>query len=110
MKRFISSFISFMSGTVMYVVAALLTAAPLFMLGFPWWVDFLIIIGIYFIPFFGGLAQIVIWIWGLVAAISGPQDILAIIYYVLFAVYAVLFLVPIVLSTIQTIIKKSRGY
>lgn len=36
----------------------------------------------YFIPATSGI----FWIWGLVCAISGPQDIFAIIYYIFFGV------------------------
>ena len=50
-------------------------------------------------------SSIIFWIWGLVCAIGGPQDILAIVYYILFVI---LFL-PFFADTLLSLMSASIG-
>lgn len=68
-----------------YAIVVLITFAPLTILGFSFWIDAIIIFAITTIPFLGSIVNVVIWIWAFVVCIGGPQDVFAIIYYVLFA-------------------------
>lgn len=84
-----------------YTISLFITIYPLIMFEMSWWVYLILALivqsVIVNIPF--GLE--VLWIIGLVGAISGKQDIFAIIYYVLFALIvgsAIIRLVKIFLS------------
>ena len=83
-----------------YLVAALVYVLPFVMIGASFWLN-TVFFGIVFIfpP-----ASSVFWIWGLVCAIKGVQDIWAIIYYILFAI---LFL-PFFISTILDIFQRKQ--
>nr|DAP11666.1 MAG TPA: hypothetical protein [Caudoviricetes sp.] len=52
------------------------------------------------------ITTIVFWIWGLVAAIKGVQDVWAIIYYIAFAVLWLPYFINIILALFQPITKK----
>lgn len=84
-----------------YTISLLITVYPLIMFEMSWWLYLVLALIVQFvivnIPF--GLE--VLWIIGLVGAISGKQDIFAIIYYILF--------VLIVGSTIIKLIKIFLG-
>ena len=69
-------------GILFYLVSLTIYILPLVMIGASFWWDLLFFAILYFFP----VSSIVFWIWGLVCAITGPQDAWAIIYYVLFVV------------------------
>lgn len=74
-------------GLVLYfIVSIALAFFPLVFLNFGFLIDFLIILAISCLPLVGSLVNAVVWIWALVACIRGPQDIFAIIYYILFVI------------------------
>lgn len=79
-------------GILFYLVSFAIYILPLVMIGASFWWDLLFFAILYFVP----VSSIVFWIWGLVCAITGPQDAWAIIYYVLFVVLWV----PFFFSTI----------
>lgn len=77
----ISIFLSSLGGILYYITFGVIAVFPIVMVGMPFWVD-LILVGIMlFIP----ATSSIFWVWGLIAAILGPQDSFAIIYYILFA-------------------------
>lgn len=69
-----------------YTISLFITVYPLIMFEMPWWLYLLLALLVQLvivnIPF--GLE--VLWTIGLVGAISGKQDVFAIIYYILFVV------------------------
>lgn len=82
-------------GTVLsFALCALLWAFPLWMIhpSSFWIVLLMIVIG----QIFPIVTTVVYWIWGLVVAIQGPQDVFAIIYYIAFGIGCLY----IILSTI----------
>lgn len=77
------------TGTVIWFICSVaLMFAPLIILHLPFFVDFLIITVVSSVPILGSIVNVVIWIWALIVNINGPQDILAYIFYVLFALNA----------------------
>ena len=80
-----------------YAISLFLTIYPLIMFEMSWWLYMILVLIVQLvivnIPF--GIE--VLWIIGLIGAISGEQDIFAVIYYVLFAL--------IVGSTVKNIVK-----
>lgn len=80
-----------------YAVSALVYVLPFVMIGGSFWLNLLFFTIVYFFP----SSSIIFWGWGLVCAIQGPQDIFAIIYYVLFAIAFLPFFVSTVLELFQ---------
>lgn len=64
-----------------YIISVFIFFFPFLMINVSFWVELLIFLGLQFFP----PASIILWIWGLIAAINGTQDVFAYIYYVLFA-------------------------
>ena len=73
---------------IWYIISVLVTFAPLAILRFSFFINFIIIAVISAVPFIGNIVSVVIWVWALLECIAGPQDIFAIIYYILFALKA----------------------
>ena len=65
-----------------YIISAIIYILPLVMIGKSFLMNLLFLAVMYFFP----LSSVVFWVWGLVCTINGPQDVFAIIYYVVFAV------------------------
>ena len=85
-----------------YVISLLITVYPLLMFKMSWWLYMILALIIQLvvvnIPF--GLE--VLWIIGLIGAISGKQDIFAVIYYILF----VLLVVPTIIRLVKIFLSK----
>ena len=71
-----------------YIVMIVISILPFLFINLPLWVEIIIIAIVCYFPIFTP----VIWIWGLVEAISGPQYWFSIVYYVVFVLYVILFL------------------
>lgn len=80
-----------------YLLSILIAVIPIVMIGKSFLVNLVLFLIIQFIPATSGF----FWIWGLVCALRGPQDIIAIIYYVLFVVMFLPYFVSFVLSFFQ---------
>ena len=83
-----------------YLVSLLVAVIPLVMIDAPFLLNLLLLAIVLFIPASSG----VFWVWGLICAIRGPQDIIAIVYYVLFAI---MFL-PFFISTVLNLFRKRK--
>lgn len=83
-----------------YLVSLLVAVTPLVMIDAPFLLNLLLLAIVLFVPASSG----VFWVWGLVCAIRGPQDIIAIVYYVLFAI---MFL-PFFISTVLNLFRKRK--
>ena len=81
-----------------HLLSLIIAVMPLVMIGASFWLNLLLLAVIQFIPATSGL----FWVWGLVCAIRGPQDIIAIIYYVLF----VIMFLPFFISSVLSIFRK----
>lgn len=84
-KDFLLTSLGTVGMVLFYTISLLITIFPLIMFEMSWWLYLILALiaqsVIVKIPF--GLE--VLWIIGLVGAISGKQDIFAVIYYILFA-------------------------
>lgn len=78
------------------VLFTVLSVFPLLMFEMSWWLYMLLALILQFFIYKIPLAFEVLWIVGLVEAISGPQNIFTVIYYILFAIIIVPTLVRIV--------------
>ena len=85
---------------IWYLITLLIAVIPLVMINAPFLLNILLLAFALFVPATSG----VFWVWGLVCAIRGPQDIIAIVYYVLFAI---MFL-PFFISTVLNLFRKRQ--
>lgn len=89
---------------IYYLGSWIVYILPFVMIGAPFWLD-LILFGI--VQFFP-LSSIIFWIWGLICAIQGVQDIWAIIYYILFVIMFVPFFISTLLNTLSSLRHRSK--
>lgn len=82
-------------GIVLYFVVILFVSIlPIIMINTSFWLDILF----FFLMDIFPLSSIVFWVWGLVKAIQGPQDWLAVVYYISFAVLFLPFIITIIVG------------
>lgn len=67
---------------IYYLGSWLVYILPFVMIGATFWLNLLFFVIVQFFP----ITSIVFWVWGLVCAIQGVQDVWAIAYYILFAI------------------------
>jgi hypothetical protein len=94
MKEKLSNALGTMGCIVYYLFSTFVYVLPFIMIGAPFWLDFIFFGILQFFP----VASIIFWIWGLVCAIQGTQDVFAIIYYILFVVMFVPFFISIIID------------
>jgi hypothetical protein len=100
LKEKLQTTLGTIGGIFFYLISLTVYILPLVMIGASFWWDLLFFAILYFFP----VSSIVFWIWGLVCAITGPQDAWAIIYYVLFVVMWI----PFFVSTIVELLSPNR--
>ena len=89
---------------IYFTIYGLTAFAPLLFLDLPFLVDAVIIGIVMFVPFLQNAVRPTIWICAFVAAVRGPIDVFAIIYFVLAAIYAFAFMLQDLLTVIQTLL------
>lgn len=92
-ERLVNTFGTF-GGILYFVIRIIIFVLPFVMIGGGFLLSFVLISINAVVPF----ASIVFWIWGLVCAIKGVQDVLAIIYYVAFAIIWLPFYISLLLD------------
>lgn len=80
-----------------YAIGLIVSVLPFIMIDVNFFVNFIFILVSYFFP----LITPIFWIWGLVCAIKGVQDFLAIMYYVVFVILWVPYYINIILSFLR---------
>lgn len=88
---------------IWYLISLTLLSLPLVFLGFPFWVDLLILFVIVSFPLSGGIVEFVIWIWSFIVVVSEPIDGWSVFYLVVFAIYCLTSLLPFVISLIASL-------
>lgn len=102
-ERLINYFGTF--GIYLYFAFSLFLAAfPFIMIDSNFFVTFLLALVNLLIPF----ASVIFWAWGLICAINGPQDVFAIIYYIVFVVAWVPYYISVLSSVLGTLFRKDR--
>ncbi len=77
-----------------YLLFLLLAYAPLLVLGFPWWVNILLLLAVVAIPYAGSLCELVLWVWAFLEVRQMDAGLLPALFYI-GAVFFVLFkLIP----------------
>ena len=86
-------------GILWFALSALIYVLPFVMIGGSFFLNLLLFGIVYFIP----STSVIFWVWGLVCAIQGPQDVWAIIYYILFVIAFVPFFASIITNLLGKI-------
>ncbi len=82
-------------GTIIYfAIQIIIYTLPFIMIRTNFFLSLILIAANSLIPF----ASVIFWIWGLVCAITGPQDVFAIIYYAVFVVIWLPFFISSIIS------------
>lgn len=102
-EKLLNAFGTF-GGILWFIVSALIYVLPFVMIGASFWLNLLLFGIVYFIP----STSIIFWVWGLVCAIQGPQDVWAIIYYIIFAVAFIPFFVSTILELLGKLVLASE--
>lgn len=97
-KDFLLNTLGTIGGILYYVILIVISVLPFAVINLPLWAEIIMILIVYFLPFLSPI----IWIWGLISAIIGPQDWIAIVYYIVFAI----FFMPIFIKTVLDIFTK----
>lgn len=92
--------LGFFGVLIYFLVRVIICILPFVMIGGNFFITFLLLAINSLVPF----ASAVFWIWGLIGAIKGVQDIWAIIYYIAFAIIWI----PFYISTIVSFINDKR--
>ena len=106
MKEKLLSALGTFGGILWYILQLVLFVLPLVMIH----QGFLLRAVFFFCMVFIPGAPAVFWIWGLVCAIGGPQDVFAIIYYVATAVIFLPYLVSFVCDAITFFVNKRMAH
>ena len=101
MKEKLLNALGMFGGILWFIVSSLIYVLPFVMIGGSFWLNLLLFGIVYFFP----PSSVIFWVWGLVCAIQGPQDVWAIIYYILFAIAFIPFFVSMILEFFSAIIK-----
>ena len=88
-----------------YAFIAAFSFAPLPILGFPWWLDFLIICAVLWVPF-ADIAYFGVWVWAFIVALGFPTTVYSVIFYVCFGIRALYLLFNFILSCISAYVDK----
>lgn len=97
MKEKLTNAFGALGGIIYFLFSLTVSVMPFIMIDASFWMTFLFFTIEQLFP----LATFVFWIWGLVCAIKGVQDIWAFVYYVLFAVM----FIPFIWGCISDLIK-----
>ena len=101
MKEKLLNTLGAFGGILWFILSTLIYVIPFVMIGASFWLNLLLLGIVYFIP----STSVIFWVWGLVCAIQGSQDVWAILYYILFAIGFVPFFVSLVLDFFGAILK-----
>lgn len=90
MKEKLSATLGTFGEIIYFILRMFVSVLPLVMIDGGWFLRLVIFTIMYFVPVSG----VIFWVWGLICAIGGVQDWVAIVYYICFAVIFLPFLFP----------------
>lgn len=99
MKEKLSTTLGCLGAIIWFFVTGLVAYLPFAMINASFWLNLLL----FTIAFFYRPSMVIFWIWGLVCAIQGTQDVWSIIYYILFAVLFLPYYISVVIELIGKI-------
>ena len=106
LKEKLTNALGTFGGILFYIISLAVLVFPVGIVSsyydLSWWANWLLLFGSMWSSFIG----FVVWVVGLIATIKGPQDTLAIIYYIAFAVVNLSFYLIFIITWIVSLFKK----
>lgn len=84
-----------------YILATAIIGIPLAFLDWPFWVDLIVLLVIYFFNLIGGIVQIIIFALSMPVALSSPINFFTIMYFICLAVYVIFCLIPAIITIVH---------
>lgn len=100
LKETLSSTLGVFGFILTYLMSAFVIIFPTLIIDVPFVLDILFILLIWFFP----ITSIVFWVWSFIIAITGPQDLLAIVFYIV----SIIIFIPYIINVILDIIDNFR--
>lgn len=91
----------YLLSSMSFILKIIFFFPAVFVLEFPFWLTLLVIGFISFVPVFGSIVNIVLWIWAFIVVLGLPLSTLSIIFYILFALNAFDFIQAVIRAFIQ---------
>lgn len=85
-------------GIIFFLISLVSYVIPVLVITESFWLGLVLFLIMYIFP----VSEIVFWVWSLIIVFNGPQDIFAIIYYVLFAIT----FLPVFISSVLELFRK----
>ena len=95
--QMLSGILFFLLSSLSFILKLVFFFPAVFILRFPLWLTLIAIAFISFVPIFGSLLNIALWIWAFIVCLDMPFTTMSLIFYILFALNA--------LDLIQAIIR-----
>lgn len=89
-----------------YIISVLIAVLPICLISKSFWISLLFFWIIQIFP----VSSVIFWIWGLFVTLKGPQDFIAIIYYVLFVLLFIPFIFGIIHDLFGSASKPKRSF
>lgn len=99
MKEKLTNALGSFGSFIWLIISMTIAVIPIVAIGMPFWINIILFAIMLFIP----ATSVIFWVWGLIRMINGPQDVVAIVYYVLFVVLFLPTFIQIMVSLIQKI-------
>lgn len=106
MKSLFATVLSTFLSAVALVIKLLVFFPAFFILDFPFWLSLLAAAFISFVPVFGSVLNIVLWLWALVVCLNSATTALSVIFYILFALNAL----DLIQAVVRTITQMRHEY
>lgn len=93
-----------------FILSSWLTFAPIWMLGFPFWISFIAIAAYFSLPVLGSFMMLVLWIWSFAVSFVQPLGLFTILYYVAAVIYLIGYLIPFITMIATWIAPRPKYY
>lgn len=97
MKEKLTNALGVTGSVIWHIILMVLALSPLIILDLPFWADLIIIFAVMSLPFIGDIVMLGVYIWAFIVAISGPIDIVVIIFFISAGLYVLFDLLPTLL-------------
>lgn len=100
-KEFMFSSLGGFGIVLFYVIGIFVSIFPLLMFDLPGWLYGILCLVVLFVVIYIPLGLEALWLVGFFGALAGPQDTIAIVYYVIFAIIFVSFIVRLIANLLS---------
>lgn len=98
-KDFFLNVLSITASGLFRVIVFLIMTLPLFYCGFPWWVNVIAFLVLYFMPnSLGGILTLFLWVWSFIRVLDMPFSFFVVLYYIFFVLYLIFCFIPAIAS------------